>query len=48
VRDTDLLIIVPWAIFAAGVATVTMLAFASGRRRPGRILRRRRGRPRRR
>jgi hypothetical protein len=45
VDDTDLLIIVPWAVFAVGVATVAVLAYAADRRRPRRFFRHRRGRP---
>jgi hypothetical protein len=47
VSDTDLLIIVPWSVFAAGVVTVMVLGFTPGRRRPDWLFRRRRGKPRR-
>ena len=38
---TDLLVIVPWAVFAAGVITITVLGFTSGHDRPCWFFRRR-------
>jgi hypothetical protein len=45
VSGTDLMVIVPWAVFAAGVITITVLGFTSGRRRPCWLCRRRGGKP---
>jgi hypothetical protein len=43
VSGTELMVIVPWAVFAAGVITITVLGFTSGRGRPCWLFRRRGG-----
>jgi hypothetical protein len=45
--EFDLLVLAPWAVFAAGVITIMLLAITRGRHR-GRPLRTRHGRRRRR
>jgi peptidoglycan biosynthesis protein MviN/MurJ (putative lipid II flippase) len=47
VSNGDLLVMLPWFLFAVGLATVMLLAFTRDRRRDSQ-LRRRRSRPRRR
>ena len=42
---TDLVVIVPWAVFAAGVITIVVLGFTSGQGRPWWLIWWRRGKP---